>query len=100
MTYLSTFFLILSILLFLVGAVVFVRFFTTRKQLVYCITVVFDVNDSTAFYTIMNNLTGYQIVDSAYKENDDCAYIRLVVSTRYYKPLYKSLKQIQNVEVL
>lgn len=93
---------ICAVLFFVVGILLFVRYFPWPKKVVkpLYMKVVFDVSDHAAFNAIMAVISSYDLVDAVYEETDDVAYAMIGVVKEDYQPIYKSLIAIQNVEVI
>lgn len=97
---LSTFFLILAILLFAIGALLFIRFFPWRKERPLYMKAVFDVSDYQTFDAIMKIISAYDLMDGEYEEGHDTSYITLGVPKELYEPIYTSINALPNVEVI
>lgn len=102
MSDLSLLALIISILFFTCGIVLFVRFFPwkIRKPQVLFMKVVFDVNDYASFDAIMQIISSYDLIGADYHENEDVSFITLDIPKEEYESLYKSLRTLTNVEVI
>lgn len=100
MTDISTLFLILAVLLFVIGVLLFVRFFPWKKERPLYMKVVFDVSDYQTFDAIMKIISAYDLMDGEYEEGHDTSYITLGVPKDLYESIYTSIRALPNVEVI
>lgn len=96
----SNFFLVVAILLFVIGVLIFVRFFPWRKQRPLYMKVVFDVSDYQSFNAIMKIISAYDLMDGEYEEGHDTSHITLGVPKDLYESIYNSIRALPNVEVI
>lgn len=93
--------LILALLLFISGTVLFVRYFPWRIKLkpLY-MTVVLDAADYKSYDAVIQILSNYDLMDADYFDNGDIVRLQIGVEKSDYEPVFKSISAMQNVEVI
>lgn len=100
MSDLSQLALVISILLFVCGVILFIRYFPWKKQKPLYMKLVFDVNDFASFDAIMQIISTYDLIGANYEEKEDVSLITLGVLKKDYQPIFKSIRALPNVEVI
>lgn len=96
----TTLSLILAVLLFAIGILLFVRFFPWRKERPLYMKIVLDANDQEGFKSFMSIISSYDLMDAKYNENEQCVWIDLGVSKEDYESIFNALRLIPNIEVI
>lgn len=93
--------LILALLLFISGTVLFVRYFPWPVKLkpLY-MTVVVDVDDYKSYDAVIQILSNYDLISADYMENEEVIRLLLGVNSPDYALIFKSLSTLQTVEVI
>ena len=97
----TTLSLILAVLMFSIGVLLFVRFFPWRiKETFLKMVIVLDVDNFNAFNAIMAILDKYDLVDANYAEDETTSRITIAIPKESYEPIFHSISVLPNVEVI
>lgn len=89
-----------AMLLFIVGAVIFVRYFPWKRPEPLYLTIIIDSNDYKTYDAFMQILKNYDLMDAQYEENTDVIRMIIAVEKEDYESFYKSIRTLQNAEVI
>lgn len=101
MSDISTLSLYLAILFFVIGVILFLRYFPwKRKEIPLYMTIVFDAMDYKTYDAIMQIISSHDLMDASYDEGEDTSRIQIGIPKDSYESIYKSLRTLQTVEVI
>lgn len=92
--------LILALILFILGVILFVKYFPWKIQKPIYMAIVIDTTDYKTYDAVIQILSTYNLMDARYSENEDVIRMDIGVSKEDYQPILKSVSTLQNLEVI